>query len=351
LRDAYKSRWLYVPRSDRLKFSSSIYIISIAVLFQYFIFEKLPDVIYTLLDFLVRGAELLDFDFDPDEMGYIVINLTAIFTTLISCAATGVFIILCLKKFGPRTDVLRSKDSVSYSFRLPKNTPALLLAGVCIMELSTFAYMFINILLDRLFHISPVPTSGAYSYFPQSVLGVVLYFLSLVAVPALAEEFVCRYVMLNALKKYGNTFAIAATSLFFGFMHARASAFIYATAMGVFLAYIAIKTKSVWFSVILHALVNFISFVFQYLSSLSFLYEESLDLLSLMFSALMFLCCAVYLFVLVAKERHRYAKLGAPADYIRILPAQKLFYFFNAATIIFFVLTILKSFEQYRVGN
>ena len=340
-----------MPKKDRFKFSSSIHIISLAVLFQYFIFKELPDIIYSLLGYLVRGSGLLDLDFlyfEPDEMGYIVINLTAILTTLISCAATGVFIILCLKKFGPRTDVLRSKDSVSYRFRLPKNTPALLLAGVCIMELSTFAYMFINILLDRLFHISPVPTSGAYSYFPQTVLGVVLYFLSLVAVPALAEEFVCRYVMLNALKKYGNTFAIAATSLFFGFMHARASAFIYATAMGVFLAYIAIKTKSVWFSVILHALVNFISFVFQYLSSLSFLYEESLDLLSLMFSALMFLCCAVYLFVLVAKKRNC-RKLDAPADYIRILPAQKLFYFFNAATIIFFVLTILKSFEQYRV--
>jgi membrane protease YdiL (CAAX protease family) len=322
----------------------------LAALFQYFIFKELPEIIYAIFGFFLYDADIWDF-FEPEEINYMIFNAMAVMTTLISCAATGAFIFLCLKKFGPGTDVFHAKDSISYKFRLPKNTPVLLVAGVCIMELSAFAYMFLNIFLDKFFGVAPLPSLGASSYFPQTGMGVAMYFLSLVIVPALAEEFVCRYVMLNALKKYGNTFAIVSTSLFFGFMHARVSAFIYATAMGLFLAYIAIKTKSVWFSVILHALVNFVSFVFQYLSSLSFLYDESVDILYLMFSALMFLVCALSLFVLIARKKHRYDKLDMPLDYAHIASRQKLFLFFNAASAIFFVLTILKSFEEYGLAG
>lgn len=345
--DAYKNdRWVYFSKTDKIKFTSSIHIISLAVLFQYFLFKELPEIIYAVLGFFIRGAAVWDF-FEPEEVNYMVFNAMAILTTLISCAATGVFIVLCLQKFGPGTDSFLAGDSVSYKFALPKNTPALLVAGMSIMEFSSFAYMFLNVILDKFFKVSPVLPSEAQSYFPQSLAGAVLYFISLVIVPALAEEFVCRYVMLNALKKYGNTFAIVVTSLFFGFMHARASALIYATAMGFFLAYIAIKTKSVWFSVILHALVNFISFVFLYLGSLPFLYDESVDILYLMFSAVIFFICAVYLIVLITKKRHRYDKLAAPADYVHISTKHKLLFFFNAASIIFFVLTIFKSLEEY----
>ncbi|MCL1792622.1 MAG: CPBP family intramembrane metalloprotease [Oscillospiraceae bacterium] len=341
-----ENRWVYSAKADKLKFMSSMHIISLAMLFQYFIFKELPEIIYSIFGFLFRGAGIPDY-FSSEEIAYIAFNAMAILTTLISCAATGGFIVLCLKKFGSGTNILREKGRVSYNPKLPKNTPVLLLAGVCVMELSTYAYMFLNVFFEKFFDISPLPSSGSQSYFPQTGIGVVLYFLSLVAIPALAEEFVCRYVMLNALKKYGNTFAILSSSIFFGFMHARMSAFIYATAMGMFLGYVAIKTKSVWFSVLLHGLINFVSFVFQYLSSLPFLYDESVDILYLMYSALAFFVCAVTLFVLIAKKKHRYDKLEAPADYVHIQKRQKLAFFFNAATIIFFALTILKSLEEY----
>ena len=355
MRDVYKGgRWVYSSKTDKLKFTSSMHIISLAVVFQYLIFRELPEIIYALFGFLIYDTGILDLEFfdffEPEEISYMLINLMAILTTLIACAATGAFIVLCLKKFGPGT-YIHTKDSVSYKFKLPKHTPALLIAGVCIMEVSTFAYMFLNFLLDKFFDISPILPAAAQTYFPQSIAGVILYIISLVIIPALAEEFVCRYVMLNALKKYGNTFAIIATSIFFGFTHARMSAFIYATAMGLLLAYIAIKTKSVWFSVILHALVNFISFIFQYLSSLPFLYEESVDILYLMYSALVFLICAIYLLILIAKKKYQYDKLETPTDHIHIAAKQKLFYFFNVASIIFFVLTILKSLEEYGIYN
>jgi len=347
LSDVYKSgRWVYSSKTDKIKFTSSIHIISLAVLFQYFIFKELPEIIYGILGFFIRDAFIWDF-FDPEEVSYMIFNAMAIITTLVSCAATGAFIILCFQKFGPGTDSFFARDRVSYKFKLPSNTPVLLIAGVCIMEFSSFAYMFLNVFLDKFFGVSPVLPSDTYSYFPQTGAGAVLYFISLVVIPALAEEFVCRYVMLNALKKYGNTFAIIVSSVFFGFMHARASALIYATAMGLFLAYIAIRTKSVWFSVILHALVNCISFVFLYLSSLPFLYDESVDILYLMFSALIFFVCAVYLIVLILKKKHRYDKLAAPVNCVHIPAKHKLLFFFNAASIIFFVLTIFKSLEEY----
>lgn len=73
------------------------------------------------------------------------------------------------------------------------------------------------------------------------------------------EELWFRGVVLESLRPYGNGFAIFVTAILFGITHANLAQFFYATAIGVFLAYVAIHTGSIIVPMILHAIMNGIS--------------------------------------------------------------------------------------------
>lgn len=73
------------------------------------------------------------------------------------------------------------------------------------------------------------------------------------------EELWFRGVVLESLRPYGNGFAIFVTAILFGITHANLAQFFYATAIGLFLAYIAIHTGSIVVPMILHAIMNGIS--------------------------------------------------------------------------------------------
>jgi len=350
-----KNRWSYESGSDKVKFISAIHIISLAAVLQYLLFKELPEIIYGIFGFIVYGTGILESDFfyfmSYEEIDFIFYNIMSIITTLTVCFLTCVFIILCMRKFVLKQDVFsrnrennKIPDKVTVKFKLPENTFALLITGICIIEFSAVIYMLFNFFLNKVFSIVPVPPSEFQLYFPRTGFGIVLYFISLVIIPPVAEEFVCRYVMLNALKKYGNGFAIIATSLFFGFMHARVNAFIYATLMGVFLAYIAIKTKSIWFPVIMHAIVNGVSFMFQWLYSLPG-FEYSAEVIYAVFLCIIAIICIIYLITLIIRRKE--IKLKKPVDYAHITNRNKLLFFFNVASVLFFILVILRSTEDY----
>ena len=353
-----KNRWNYSTKSDKRKFVAAMHIISLAVVIQLLIYEILPEILYTAL------YEYLDFYYDVfkpgffesahyDEINYIIVNIVIITTAAIASLVTGTFIILCVKTFadpyanasagfGPAPDI---KDKISFKFILPKNTFALLAAGLCIVQFSVFIYTFFSYIMYFIFGISSYSQSHYESYFPYTVLGIVLYFISVVIIPSFFEEFVFRYVMLNSLRKYGNTFAIIVTSLLFGFAHARMSAFVYATAVGFFSAYIAIKTKSIWFPIILHAVVNGTSFLLQYLSARVIEDEGVMNIFY--FSFLTFISAVTFIYLLSLIIKRRESGLAPPGSHIYISKVRKFIFFFNAATLIFFILSIIRSLEDY----
>lgn len=70
------------------------------------------------------------------------------------------------------------------------------------------------------------------------------------------EEMMFRGVMLNKLKRYGDKVAIITTAILFGLFHANFSQFFYAVALGMIFAYVALKTGTIKYSIILHIVVN-----------------------------------------------------------------------------------------------
>lgn len=94
-----------------------------------------------------------------------------------------------------------------------------------------------------------------------------LKFFQLAVIAPVLEELLLRGMVMEKLRPYGNGFAIFLSALLFGLMHANFEQFFYAAALGVFLGYIAISTRSIITTTIMHAMFNSISGVLMLIST------------------------------------------------------------------------------------
>jgi len=277
------------------------------------------------------------------EIHALLRNLTSALVLWVSFSISCAALILFLRKVKTKADI-NIGNRVSFRFKMPENALMLMLLGLAIM------YMFgsVSIVFDAtlgLFGIGKHAFEGT-PFFPQSGLGIFMYFFALVISPAILEEFFCRYLILNALRKYGDGFAITVSSVFFGLLHGRTDAFFFATAAGFFLAYFAIKTKSIWFPIILHAFVNFMALFWHFMAD--FMYSEALfSFISFSFWTVLFGVSIIYIIVLIVKKKD--LSLPKRRDYIHISTGRKWFVFFNVATIIFIIIALLQSSFQYYI--
>ena len=96
---------------------------------------------------------------------------------------------------------------------------------------------------------------------PSSVFGFALNILNFAVVPALFEEFAFRGVILQPLRKYGDWFAILASSFAFAILHGNMVQIPFAFIVGIALGYFCIKTNSIWTSVSIHFINNLYSVI------------------------------------------------------------------------------------------
>lgn len=100
---------------------------------------------------------------------------------------------------------------------------------------------------------------------PEGILGFVISFISTAIVPALVEEFACRGLILGAVRKFGDGFAIIVSSVVFGLMHGNFEQIPFAFLVGVILAFITIKSGGIWLPIVVHGINNAISVFMDYL--------------------------------------------------------------------------------------
>lgn len=99
---------------------------------------------------------------------------------------------------------------------------------------------------------------------PQGLFGFLLSLIATAIVPPLVEEFACRGLILGSLRKFGNGFAIITSSILFGIMHGNFQQMPFAFLVGLVLAYITVKSNTLWIAIAVHAFNNFISVFFSY---------------------------------------------------------------------------------------
>ena len=91
-------------------------------------------------------------------------------------------------------------------------------------------------------------------------------FLTIVIAAPLLEELIFRGVMLDGLlKRYSPVKAILVSSILFGFVHLNPWQFVGAFLIGVFIGWIYYHTRSLSLAIIIHAVNNFVSFLFVFI--------------------------------------------------------------------------------------
>ena len=94
---------------------------------------------------------------------------------------------------------------------------------------------------------------------PDGIVSAIVLFVQLAVIAPVFEEFWFRGIVMESLRPYGNGFAIFVSALLFGLTHANFGQLFYTAVIGICLGYIAISTKSIVTTTIMHAILNSIS--------------------------------------------------------------------------------------------
>lgn len=87
---------------------------------------------------------------------------------------------------------------------------------------------------------------------------IYIAFAALVVIAPIGEEFIFRRLIIDRAKKYGELYAVMLSAVMFGAFHMNIYQFFYTFIVGFILAYVYIKKGRLIYSIILHALLNFI---------------------------------------------------------------------------------------------
>ena len=113
------------------------------------------------------------------------------------------------------------------------------------------------------------------------------------------EELIFRKVLVDRIVRYGEGTAVVLSGLMFGLFHGNLSQFAYATTIGMFLAFIYVKTGKLRYTIIMHMVVNFLGSVVSFfvldLEELENVFAGGGDLFGVLPGLLVFI---LYMFVL-----------------------------------------------------
>lgn len=175
------------------------------------------------------------------------------------------------------------------------------------------------------------------------IFGFLLSFIATAVIPPLIEEFAFRGVVLGVLRKYGDTFAIIVSSVVFGVMHGNFQQMPFTFLVGLVLAYITVKSGSIWIAVAVHAFNNAISVVFTALEKVI-----PTDFLNGMYVILLAVLLLLgILSLLLCKKRNISYEVSESENVSS--EAEKYKWFFLSATMIIFIILMLAEALQYFV--
>ncbi|MBQ5824671.1 MAG: CPBP family intramembrane metalloprotease, partial [Clostridia bacterium] len=159
----------------------------------------------------------------------------------------------------------RRRGRLSYIKALPFHTPLplrkavlLIVAGFGFCIVSNYVANAAGMVFDSV---------GIGGYTPEPVastnaLDVIMDFVCAAVVAPLVEEFVFRGVLMQPLRRYGDGFAVVATSVLFSLAHIRPANIVFAFGAGLVIGCAVLYSRSLWVGIIIHALNNGFSVFF-----------------------------------------------------------------------------------------
>lgn len=87
---------------------------------------------------------------------------------------------------------------------------------------------------------------------------MVITFVYMVICAPVFEEYIFRKLIIDSTMRYGQGVAILLSGLMFGLFHGNLNQFVYAFGLGLFLAFLYVRTGSLKISIALHMIINFL---------------------------------------------------------------------------------------------
>ncbi len=204
--------------------------------------------------------------------------------------------ILLLKKI----PAVRPQDPERWSLaRLAVVFPICLFLMYCGSLFGVFINWLVGLLIPTAQGANPVAEMIDLS---DSLIWRVLFMVILAPV---IEEFLFRRQIIDRIRVYGERRAILVSAVMFGLFHGNLSQMFYAGVLGLVFGYVYLKTGKLRYSIILHALINFMGSILapELLSSLD-LAAESVPVPAVIY--LVLLCALSYLGLLLFILRSRF---------------------------------------------
>lgn len=165
-----------------------------------------------------------------------------------------------------------------------------------------FANTVSNIIANN-FSIFGLENSVEFSQTTNSMLEKVLYVIAISLVPALAEEFAFRGVIMGTLRKYGDSFAIISSAVLFGLMHGNISQIPFAFILGLIFAFVDCKTNSILPSIIIHFLNNFYAVLMDIFQESYVISNKTFYIIYFLIVAILCILGIIAFFILIKNDK------------------------------------------------
>lgn len=189
--------------------------------------------------------------------------------------------------------VTKSNYKKVLSFKKPKGKDvffAILIAALAQPVMMFFSYT------SSLFYTNDVAlVLDQMSSFPLWLMVLVIG-----VTPAITEEITMRGIVLSGFEFKSKHVAAIMTGIMFGILHLNAHQFLYATVMGIILAYVVRATGSIFLSMLIHFLINSWNLIVQRITSQGVTTEDLIHEMNAIQTASMDLKVQLFFYYLVA---------------------------------------------------
>lgn len=196
---------------------------------------------------------------------------------------------------------------------------------------------------------------------PPTLGSSLILFVVIVIIAPVFEEFIFRGAVLSLLKPYGNGVAVFTSAFLFGLYHGNFSQFFYAFALGICFGYIAVVTKSIYSTTLLHAFFNSIGAILMVFLSTDavngyFAGEEIPDgeafvlTLFAIFGITVLITAVIGFIMFIVKLAH-IRRYSLPAVWTEIGNGRKILYLLLNIPALFAVLLVVDEFGGNFISN
>ena len=251
--------------------------------FAYFATMLVLSYVFIFISFLATSFKSID---------TVAMFYMEIFISVFSAFVPGLFYFLISRR--------SISDTIKTSYVRQKELWAIVFVGMSVAMVANTA----SDMIQTNFSFFGLQNTLDMSAKANTPLEIVLYIISTAVVPAFAEEFAFRGILMGTLRRFGDAFAIIASAIVFGAMHGNIVQVPFAFILGLVFAYVDCKTNSILPSIIIHFINNFYAVMLDVLQNTGVFSDRVFMMVYFILIAVFCILGLVSFFLIIRKDKN-----------------------------------------------